>query len=356
MKKRNVLNLIKYHVEGRDTLFRQEANEIALFFEKNDDHDLAMYISSLLHTGNNFYPNENDLSLTPTIFKEVDLNKLPSLFLPTKILKDITGVMNAIKNDVGMNKFLLEGMPGTGKTEAVKNIARILSKKLFYIDFSSLIDSKLGKTNKNIINIFEELNLLGKDLQDVIFLFDEIDSIAMNRIDSNDVREMGRVTSTFLREFERLEDNIIIFATTNLKNNFDKAFLRRFNSVINFDSYSKDDIKEIALSILDSEIKKFKNSKINKRIFNKLIDLKLDKEFIYPGDLMNYIRTSLAFSDPKNEYGYLIRICEDVFQTENLKENIKELKESNFTLREIEILTSTSKSTLSRNLREVLNE
>lgn len=337
-------------------LFRQEANEIAVFLENNEDHELAMYISSLLYTNNNFVPNENVEALNENIFKKINLNNLPPLFLPNKIRKDVSGIINAIRSKVGMNKFLLEGAPGTGKTEAVKNIANILEKKLFYIDFSSLIDSKLGETNKKITTIFEEMNLLSDSLDDSIFLFDELDSIAMNRIDNNDVREMGRVTSTFLKEFEKLNENIIIFGTTNLKDNFDKAFLRRFNSVVNFDLYSNEDIKEIALNILNKEIKKFKSVRMNKKIFGKLIDLKLKKEKIYPGDMSNYIKTSLAFSDPENEYGYLIRIYEDVFETDDLKEKIKELKDNNFSLREIEILTTTSKSTLSRNLREVIDE
>ena len=39
-----------------------------------------------------------------------------------------------------------------------------------------------------------------------LVLFDEIDVIALDRINSNDVREMGRVTSTILRELDRLTD------------------------------------------------------------------------------------------------------------------------------------------------------
>lgn len=49
-------------------------------------------------------------------------------------------------------------------------------------------------------------------------MFDEIDVIALDRVSSNDVREMGRVTSTILRELDRLTDlnkEIVIIATTN---------------------------------------------------------------------------------------------------------------------------------------------
>ena len=51
-------------------------------------------------------------------------------------------------------------MPGSGKTEAAKNVARLLDRNLFIVNFENLIDSKLGQTNKNIINAFKEINSL----------------------------------------------------------------------------------------------------------------------------------------------------------------------------------------------------
>lgn len=109
------------------------------------------------------------------------------------------------------------------------------------MDFENLIDSKLGQTNKNISNLFSEINNIPHPNQ-VIVLFDEIDVIALDRINSNDVREMGRVTSTILKELDRLTDlnkEIIIIATTNLFEKFDKALIRRFDAIIDFNRYSK---------------------------------------------------------------------------------------------------------------------
>ena len=92
-----------------------------------------------------------------------------------------------------------------------------------------MIDSKLGQTNKNIASVFAEINMIPYSNK-VVILFDEIDVIALDRVNRNDVREMGRVTSTILREFDRLTDlnkEIVIIATTNLYSNFDKALIRR---------------------------------------------------------------------------------------------------------------------------------
>lgn len=137
--------------------------------------------------------------------KRVELRNLEALNLPLEITKDIKGIINAVNRNVGINTFLFEGLPGSGKTEAAKNVARLLDRYLFRVDFENLIDSKLGQTNKNIIKAFGEINML-PNANEVVILFDEIDVIALDRINSNDVREMGRVTSTILRELDRLTE------------------------------------------------------------------------------------------------------------------------------------------------------
>ena len=73
---------------------------------------------------------------------------------------------------------------------------------LYCVDFEHLIDSKLGQTNKNIASVFAEINMIPYSNK-VVILFDEIDVIALDRVNRNDVREMGRVTSTILRELDR---------------------------------------------------------------------------------------------------------------------------------------------------------
>lgn len=90
----------------------------------------------------------------------------------------------------------------------------------------------------------------------VVVLFDEIDALVLDRVNKNDLREMGRVTSIFLKELDRLNDNIPIIATTNLIDSFDKALLRRFDAIVSFDRYSKDDLIAIADSLLTANLKR----------------------------------------------------------------------------------------------------
>lgn len=208
---------------------------------------------------------------------------------------------------------MFEGAPGTGKTETAKQIARILERELFIVEF------------------------------------DEIDAIAIDRINSNDLREMGRATSSVLKGLDSIADDIVIIATTNLYKVFDKALIRRFDSIIDFNSYTREDLVEISEIILNQLLTKFKSSGRNMRLFKKIL-LRMDV-IPYPGELKNLIKTSLAFSTPNAEYDYLKRLYTMTSKL-NVTNNLKDIQSEGFTIREIEILTGISKSQVSRELKE----
>lgn len=343
MKKINVLNLIKYYSEGNDTAFRSEAYDIARDFDKSGDHELAEYVMALLSNTNTFTPQSNETN--SPFFEKIDVSNF-SLPLPEKIKDDVLGIVNAIGHNIGVNKFLFEGVPGSGKTETVKQIARILNRELYMVRFDIIVDSKLGQTSKNITTAFMEINKL-RHPENAIILFDEIDAIALDRLNSNDLREMGRATSTLLKELDNLNERVVLIATTNLFKSFDKALIRRFDAVINFDRYTKEDLVDVAESILNDYLERFDSAAKDIRLFRKIIFLM--KEKIFPGDLKNLIKTSLAFSNSKNEYDYLIRLYEGITNSK-IDGDIKKLQNEGFTIREIEKLTGISKSQVSRGL------
>lgn len=342
MKKINVLNLIKYYAEKNDNAFRSEAYDIARDFDKSGDHELAEYVMALLSDVNTFIPQSNETN--SPFFEKIEIKNF-SLPLPEKIKDDVLGIVNAIGHNIGVNKFLFEGLPGSGKTETVKQIARILNRELYMVRFDLIVDSKLGQTSKNITSAFMEINKLPHP-DNVIILFDEIDAIALDRLNNNDLREMGRATSTLLKELDNLNERIVLIATTNLFKSFDKALTRRFDSIINFDRYSKEDLIDVSEAILNDYLVKFNNMAKDVRLFRKIISLM--KEKIFPGDLKNIIKTSLAFSNSKNEYDYMRRLYENI--TGEKIADIKQLQLQGFTVREIEKLTGISKSQVSRGL------
>lgn len=344
MRKKNILNLIKYYAERNDDGFRREAYSIAKYFDSIGDSELAQYIMALLSGANTFVPQESEYNL-PFLTK-VGLANGSSFPLPVKIKNDVVGVINSINHKAGINKFLFEGEPGTGKTETAKQIARILERDLYIIDFESIVDSKLGQTSKNIASVFSELRNLPQP-QKIIILFDEIDAIALDRINSNDLREMGRVTSSVLKGLDGLKDDIVLIATTNLYKQFDKALIRRFDSIINFNRYSREELIEVAESVLNDYLAKFKFAGRNVRLFKKVISVM--EHIPYPGELKNLIKTALAFSDPTNEYDYLKKLYESINPRIETGD-FKFLQDNDFTVREIEVLTGISKSQVSREL------
>lgn len=344
MKKKNILNLIKYHVEKNDAGFRNEAYEIAKYFDKMNDYQLSEYIMALLSDVNTFSPQIDEKD--NVFVRKIDTSNT-SLPLPNSIKDNILGTINAIGHKAGVNKFLFEGPPGTGKTESAKQIARILERELFIVDFDSVVDSKLGQTSKNISALFSEISSVANP-QKVVILFDEIDAIAIDRINSNDLREMGRATSSVLKGLDSLNDDIVLIATTNLYKAFDKALSRRFDAIIDFGNYTKEDLVEVGESILNDMLKKFKFAGRNMRLFKKILQ---SMDIIpYPGELKNLIKISLAFSDSSDEFDYLKKLY--INTSSNNKFDLKIMNENGFTFREIEILTGISKSQVSRELKE----
>lgn len=347
MKKQNVINLIKYHVERNENAFRNEAINIARYFDSIGDDQLAEYIMSMVSESNLYTPQSSDFE--SEFLKQLDTKNTDPLYLPLEISDDLKGIINAVNHNIGINKFLFEGLPGSGKTEAAKHVARLLDRTLFYVDFENLIDSKLGQTNKNIAEVFNEINIIPHSNK-VVILFDEIDVIALDRINSNDVREMGRATSMVLRELDRLTDlnkEIVIIATTNLYTHFDKALSRRFDAVISFNRYSKKDLIEVAEYFFSSFIKNFNGISKDTRLVKKI--LKTVDNLPYPGELKNIIKTSLAFSDANFENDYLRRLYNNLIG--NLEQiEIDQLHANGFTVREIEKLKGESKSTVARKL------
>lgn len=350
MKKRNVINLIRYHVDKNESAFRVEAAEIARGFEAAGDVELAAYIMALISDANAFVPQTLGED-GGDFLRRFEPASAP-LPLPDAIALDVTGVCNAISHNIGVNKFLFQGPPGTGKTQTSRQIARITNRELYLVDFNAVIDSKLGQTGKNIGRLFTEINEM-RHPDKAVVLFDEIDALALDRVNHHDVREMGRATSALLKELDSLNEQVVLIATTNLYEVLDKALIRRFDSVIDFARYGRDDLLEISEVMLSGLLDKFKSVARNMRLFRKIMSLMHD--IPYPGELENMLRTSLAFSKPGEPFDYLRRLYSQVCPGASVTDCAK-LSQQGFTLRETEVLSGVPKTTISRELREVRDE
>lgn len=352
MKKETLLNLIRYHFEKNEDSFKNECINVARYFDQIGDDELSQYVLGLMYDGSSFGAQSFEVNFDDlTYLKKIDVNNINPFNLPEGISEDINGVINAINHNIGINKFLFQGDPGSGKTEAAKRIANLLNRDLYIVDFGNLVDSKLGQTNKNIVKLFEEINQIATYKKAVV-LFDEIDVIAMDRINTNDIREMGRATSTILKEFDQLAKNqkdVVIIATTNLFSNFDKALTRRFDAIINFNRYTKEELINVAETFFNFYVKKFKNVSKDIKLFKKI--LSIPNKLPYPGELQNIIKSSLAFSSPDSQNDYLKRLYNSLNKNIDNK-SFEDLHREGFTIREIEKLKGESKSSVARKLNK----
>ena len=130
---------------------------------------------------------------------------------------------------------LFHGYPGTGKTETVYQLGSKSTRDVIKVDISSIRDKYVGESEKRLKNVFDDYKKLCEKNEHIpILLFNESDSLFSKRMNvGHSVDQMNNVMQNIL--LEELENfNGILFATTNLTINLDKAFERRFLFKIKF--------------------------------------------------------------------------------------------------------------------------
>ena len=132
---------------------------------------------------------------------------------------------------------LFYGGPGTGKTETVYQLARRTGREIMVVDVPQIKSKWVGDSEKNIKALFDRYRELVKR-RDVapILLFNEADAIISTRKSGaqSAVDKMeNAIQNIILQEMESLDG--IMIATTNLQENLDHAFERRFLYKIKFE-------------------------------------------------------------------------------------------------------------------------
>jgi len=132
---------------------------------------------------------------------------------------------------------LFYGSPGTGKTETVYQLAKKTGRNIMVVDVPQLKSMWVGQSEKNVKALFDRYREQVKKAKlTPILLFNEADAIIGKRKSGaeNAVDKMeNSLQNIILQEMEQLDG--IMIATTNLQQNMDKAFERRFLYKIKFD-------------------------------------------------------------------------------------------------------------------------
>lgn len=131
---------------------------------------------------------------------------------------------------------LFYGMPGTGKTETVLQLAKETGRDIMQVNISEIKSMWVGESEKNIKALFDNYrNKVRESKLTPILLFNEADAIIGKRQEGAEraVDKMeNSIQNIILQEMETLDG--ILIATTNLAQNMDKAFERRFLYKIRF--------------------------------------------------------------------------------------------------------------------------
>lgn len=126
-------------------------------------------------------------------------------------------------------KTLFYGPPGTGKTLTATLLGKSTNRDVYKIDLSQMVSKYIGETEKNLAKVFNQ----AENKQWILF-FDEADALFGKRT------EMSSSHDRFANQevaylLQRIEDfpGVVILAS-NLKDNIDAAFSRRFQTIIHF--------------------------------------------------------------------------------------------------------------------------
>ena len=270
-----------------------------------------------------------------TIIKEQDMFELIST---TKTLEDVVlnektkETLDALLKQVDKNvinrlkqwgikdkkrgieaKIIFYGVAGTGKTLTALALAKSLKKDVLSFDCSKILSMYIGESEKNVRSIFDKYyELRTQTKSEPVLLLNEADQFLSSRasggVSSSD-KMHNQMQNIFLEQIERFDG--ILIATTNLLENLDKAFSRRFNYKIEF-------------------VKPNKAQRID--LWKKLIpaNLPLEENFDIE-ELAKYELTGGQIELVIKNTAYKIAVSDEpLFKVENFKEQITKEQKGQF--------------------------
>ncbi len=202
------------------------------------------------------------------IFELVDpVTSLDDVVLHTKTQETLHSLMRQVDREVvarlqawgikdkksGIDaRIMFYGPPGTGKTMTSYSLAKSLKRQVLSFDCSKILSMYVGESEKNVRKIFDTYYDLTKQTKtEPILLLNEADQFLGARssgITSSADQMHNQMQNIFLEQIENFSGMLI--ATTNLLENIDSAFSRRFNYKIEFKKPTKPQRKALWTKML----------------------------------------------------------------------------------------------------------
>lgn len=235
--------------EGKHFLMREGwvENAFSEGFKDKEEYQLTPKAREVLLKDYDIKPGENKgcdvmqsdkITMKQLFFADNVESQLDSL---SELLSEenYQGICNRLKERGLRQGFacLFYGEPGTGKTESVLQIARKTGRDIMQVNISEVKSMWVGESEKNIKAIFDRYRAIANHSKRIpILLFNEADAVIGKRKEGAErsVDKMeNSIQNIILQEMESLEG--IMIATTNLVQNMDVAFERRFLYKVKFE-------------------------------------------------------------------------------------------------------------------------
>jgi SpoVK/Ycf46/Vps4 family AAA+-type ATPase len=262
---RQVIALLKSHIEGEEQQFLTVAMQVAAHEARQGHGKVAQEIRGLVDQAKEqrspfldkkggpiplIQPKGDLISLLSARYSDMRLaDMVLSESLHQRLMRVVTEQANSnlLKehNLAPRRKLLLVGAPGTGKTMTAAAIAGELKLPLFTVLYEGLFTKFMGETATQLKLIFEAMSSTRG-----VYFFDEFDAIGSQRSNNNDVGEIRRVLNSCLQFLENDTSDSLIIAATNHPDLLDKALYRRFDDVIEYELPSSEAIKKLVQSRL----------------------------------------------------------------------------------------------------------
>ncbi|MGL4598773.1 MAG: ATP-binding protein [Bacteroidia bacterium] len=150
-----------------------------------------------------------------------------------------------VRADWRLNKHIKQGFrclfygpSGMGKTLAATILGKQLDLEVYRVDLSTVVSKYVGETSKNLNALFN-----AAEHKRWVLFFDEGDALFGKRTDAAEGTDKNAHYANQEVAFllQRIENyNGLVIVATNLKNNIDSAFSRRFQQMVYFGPLDKE--------------------------------------------------------------------------------------------------------------------
>lgn len=238
-KRRTVVNLFgQEHWYYKENILRLEGQGIGEPFLSGKLCVSDEFLAKIFHDGS-YRPDYSSDFPARRMETKLDWEDLVLPYNLTEEIEQITQWLEhgqTINEQWNLDKFLkrgyrclFHGPPGTGKTLTASLLGKQHGMDVYRIDLSMVVSKYIGETEKNLAKIFDRA-----EHQNWILFFDEADALFGKRTetsDSND-RHANQEVAYLLQRIEDFPGMVIL--ATNIKDNLDEAFFRRFQSILYF--------------------------------------------------------------------------------------------------------------------------